>query len=106
MWTACILTLVIETAFFVLLGLRKRDDLILVAAVNVATNLALNLFIAQVFRGGAGAWIYSMELCVVIAEYAFYSRAWGRSRPLFLKVIAANVLSYGSGLLIARLVLY
>ena len=100
MWLACLLTVLIETPFLALLGYRKKEDLILIAAVNVATNLTLNLLLGLVFAGRSGVWVYVLEAVVVATEYAFYSRAWGRSRRLFLQTLAANVLSYSIGLLL------
>ena len=99
-WLACLLTVLIETPLLALFGYRKKEDLILIAAVNVATNLTLNLLLGLVFAGGSSAWVYVLECIVVLAEYAFYSRAWGRSRRLFLQTLAANVLSYSIGLLV------
>ena len=41
--TACGLTVLIETGFFLLLGWRDRDRLTAVVCANVVTNLLLNL---------------------------------------------------------------
>ncbi len=97
---ACILTVLIEGAFFVILGYRDRYALTVIVCVNVITNLLLNLTIYLVFSGQPGYWIYGMELLVVLAEYAIYAVAFGRSRKLILLTLAANLLSYGAGLLI------
>ena len=97
--TACSLTVLIETAFFLLMGWRSRDEITVVICVNVASNLLLNLTFAQgiprsVLTVAAG------EGLVVIAEYAVYAQLNGRSRKLFLQTLLANALSYGAGVLL------
>ena len=97
---ACLLTVLIEGAFFALLGYRDRFSLTVIVCANVVTNLLLNLTIWFVFSGNPGAWIYLMEAAVVAAEYVVYTVAFGRSWSLFLITLGANCISYGVGLLI------
>lgn len=99
---ACLLTVLIEGAFFALLGYRDRFSLTVIVCANVITNLLLNLTILLVFSGQPGAWIYLMEAAVVAAEYAVYAVAFGRSRKLVLLTLAANCLSYGIGIALFR----
>lgn len=99
---ACFLTVLIEGAFFALLGYRDRFCLTVIVCANVITNLLLNLTILLVFSGQPGAWIYLMEAAVVAAEYAVYAVAFGRSRKLVLLTLAANCLSYGIGIALFR----
>lgn len=99
---ACLLTVLIEGAFFALLGYRDRFSLTVIVCANVITNLLLNLTILLVFSGQPGAWIYLMEATVVAAEYAVYAVAFGRSRKLVLLTLAANCLSYGIGIALFR----
>ncbi len=95
------LTVLIETPWMALWGYRKRDELLLVGCVNVATNLLLNLILVLAFPGrDIGALIYLFEALVVAAEYLVYALAFGRSWKLFLITLGANCLSYGLGLLI------
>jgi len=95
------LTVLIETPFMYLLGCRKRDELLLIICVNIATNLLLNLGLSLGFRGGeVGALIYLFEVAVVAVEYIVYALAMGRGWKLFAITLAANCLSYGIGLLI------
>ena len=101
LFLACLLTVVIETGFFALQGYRGKDDLIIVACANAATNLSLNLLIALVFPQGAGLWLFLLEAAVVVTEYLIYARAFGASRRLFLLTLAANVLSFAAGLLLS-----
>ena len=97
---ACLLTVLLETGFFYLLGYREKDDLTIVACANVITNLTLNLTIALLFPEGPGLWLALMEGIVVLAEYLIYARAFGASGKLFLQTLAANALSYGVGVLL------
>ena len=97
---ACLLTVLIEGGFFALLGYRDRFSLTVIICANVITNLLLNLAILRAFRGDPGAWLYAMEAVVVAAEYAIYARAFGWGWRLLLLTLAANVLSYGAGVLL------
>ena len=97
--TACGLTVLIETAFFLLMGWRSRDEIIVVICVNVASNLLLNLAFAQGIPHSVLT-IAAGESLVVIAEYAVYARLNGRSCKLFLQTFLANALSYGAGVLL------
>lgn len=99
---ACFLTVLIEGAFFAVVGYRDRYSLTVIVCANVITNLLLNLTIYFAFSGMPGPWIYGMEALVVMAEYAVYAVAFGRSGKLFLLTLAANCVSYGIGLLVFR----
>ena len=79
---------------------RDAAFLGLCAAVNVASNLTLNLLLALLPCAALTWLVYPLELAVVAAEYSVYALACGRSRRLFLLTLAANVLSYSLGLLI------
>ena len=95
------LTALIETPWMLAWGYRKRDEILLVICVNVASNLLLNLGLVLGFPGrDIGALIYLFEAIVVAAEYFVYAIALGRSRKLFFVTLGANCLSYGLGLLI------
>ena len=94
------LTVLIETPWMWLWGLRRRDELLLAVCVNVATNLILNLMLSLCFPHGVGNIIYLFETMVVAVEYGVYSLALKPSWKLFLATLAANCLSYGIGLLI------
>ena len=103
---ACIITVVIETAFFAVLAYRKRDDLLIVVLANVITNLSLNLFIYLVPAVYSPLWLFLLEALVVAVEYLIYRKAFGGSLGLFLMTLAANVLSFSSGLLLQHLGLW
>ena len=89
------LTLLLEYPVAWLLGLRGRRTGILFVLVNVLTNPAavlLHLFgVSQI----------PIELAVVLVEWFVY-RQFGVKKPLLLS-LSANVLSWGTGLVINRI---
>ena len=97
LWAA-LLTVVVETVFLAITYRRDAAFLVLCAALNIATNLALNLLLSCLPQGELHWLIYPLELAVVAVEYAVYAYACGRSKKLFLLTLAANVLSYCLGL--------
>ena len=97
--TACGLTVLIETGFFLLLGWRDRDRITVVICANVVSNLLLNLSIDLVF-GRSVLSIALGEALVVAAEYLVFAQLEGHSRRLALLTLAANALSFGTGVLL------
>ena len=97
--TACGLTVLIETGFFLLLGWRDRDRIIVVVCANIASNLLLNLAFDTLIPRSARS-IAVGEAAVVAAEYFVYTRLSGRSRALAMQTLLANALSFGAGVLI------
>ena len=97
LWAA-LLTVAVETVFFAVTYRRDAAFLVLCAALNIATNLALNLLLSCLPQGELYWLIYPLELAVVAIEYAVYTYACGGSKKLFLLTLAANVLSYCIGL--------
>ena len=99
---ACALTIVLETAFFLLWKYRSKPFLTLCVCVNAATNLSLNLLLYLLGVLGIYApWmVYPLEVLVVAVEYLIYAALLGRGRKLLLLTFAANLLSYGVGLLL------
>ncbi len=112
---ACILTIVIETAFFACTKYRKMPlFLLLCVGVNGATNLAMNVSVDAL---GLPPWTFvPLEILVVIVEYMLYRSFCGvrwkneekgalqkLNRNLFLLTFIANLLSLSIGLLIAYL---
>ena len=97
--TACGLTVLIESAFFLLMGWRSRDEITVVICANIASNLLLNLAFARGIPRSALT-VAVGEGLVVLAEYAAYAQLHGRSRKLLLQTFSANALSYGAGVLL------
>ena len=97
---ACLLTVLLETAFFAAVRYRDGFSIKVIVCANVITNLLLNLTLLLIPGARALCWVLALEVCVVAAEYAIYAVAFGRSWKLFFLTLAANCLSYGVGLLI------
>lgn len=103
MLEACVLTLIVEMSFFACTRYRREKLFMpLCAAVNVATNLNLNLWLAYLPVFGDDLWYYILagEVLVVLAEYVLYAKATKPSRRLFGCTLIANLLSFSVGLLL------
>ena len=97
-YAGCALTVAVELLVFTAAGYGRRQYfLLLSAAVNVATNLSLNLLL-PLHRSAAVLAV--LEGLVVVIEYAVYAAAVGRSRRLLLLTLGANALSWGAGTLL------
>ena len=104
LFVACVLTLLIETPFLMLCGYRRGDKVLLIVCVNTATNLTMNLCFL-LFLPYTALSLAIAETLVVLAEFAAFSAAWGRSLRLFFLTLAANALSFGLGLLVLKPIL-
>ncbi len=106
-FTACGLTVIIETPFVLLTLKRSRDFAIVAVCANVLTNLTLNLVYSLLYiyvlrPPWTGIIIYPLEACVVAAEFLIY-RAYLKDVPklkIFLLTLAANAVSYGVGVMV------
>lgn len=97
---ACALTILIETPVLAFWGLRRGNELAVVASANAVTNLLLNLFLYLCPFWAALPAILLPEAAVTAAEYGLFRLAFGRMRGLLAVTLAANALSFGLGLLI------
>ena len=91
------LTVIIETAFFFLAGYREKWFYALCAAVNLMTNLTLNLILSALLflrQDIMNMVLICLELLVVAAEYLCYSAALGKGKRLLLMTFAANLTSF------------
>ena len=98
-----LLTIALETGFFLVIGKRGRKDLLLVVMVNILTNPAVVLiyWLAAIYTDlGRVIVIVPLEILAVLTE-GFYYKKYGDSfkRP-FVFSLAANAISYGLGVLI------
>ena len=100
------MTLVLEVAFFLIIGKRNKKDLLLVIMVNVLTNpiVVLIYWLAYLYTN----WnivivLIPLEIFAVLTEAVYYKK-YGQSfkRPLVF-AFAANVFSFAIGFLIQRL---
>ena len=100
LYLACGLTMAIETVYFWLAGFRKREFLTVCLAINVATNLTMNLILRAT---GVQVWIVILsEIIVVTAEYTVYCFVAKATKKLLLHTVIANVLSFLAGGLILK----
>lgn len=95
----CLLTVVLETAFFWMFGYDSRDEMTVVVCANVLTNLILNLLLMPAIHRSMPM-ILAAEALVVAVEYVIYCFAFGRGWKLLVLTFAANAISFGFGLLI------
>lgn len=99
------LTLLIEIPAALILGLRRKEDILLVGLVNILTNpivvLILNLFF--VFTASPPPWflILPLEVFAVLTEGVIYQKglSYHRIHPFLLSLIL-NGISYFGGLLL------
>lgn len=91
------LTLILESAFGLLWGIKGKRDWLLLLLVNVVTNpivVTLHYFVSS-------HWVFVLilEVSAVVAEWLAY-RKWGKTtHPAFLFSLCANCFSYFSGVL-------
>lgn len=99
------LTLLIEIPAALILGLRRKEDILLVGLVNILTNpivvLILNLFF--LFTASPPPWflILPLEVFAVLTEGFIYQKglSYRRIHPFLLSLIL-NGISYFGGLLL------
>lgn len=104
LYLACLLTVIIEFIFFCLRGYRDRDFLIACVAVNVITNLTLNLILSRTaFLHSTPAYII-LELLIVTIEFGIYCFIEKPSGKLFFNTLLANTASLTLGGVLLRLV--
>ena len=96
LYLACIVTTIIETALFSVLGYGKKQNfLLLCIAVNIATNLSINLILEEY---ETICLVFFMEIVVVLVEYVVYALAIGNSRKLLLYTVCSNIASFIVGI--------
>lgn len=100
MMISLLLTLLVEELFLLAVGIRKKEDLLLVLLVNVLTNpmvvflyqaadyyLMVDMRIVTVF----------LETAAILVEAGYYAKYSRSIRQPLLISAAANLLSYGIG---------
>ena len=100
-----VLTLLIEELFVLLVGIRRKEDLLLVLLVNVLTNpivvflyqaanyyLKMDMRIVTVF----------LEATAILVEAGYYAKYSRNIRHPLMLSIGANVISFGIGAWIGR----
>ena len=99
-----LLTILIEVIVAILLGYKKRDEILLVILANIITNPALNYLLIlnnylRVFK--YSALVILLEILVVLIEWQILYFALKKPRSkLFILSLAMNTASFLLGLLI------
>ena len=98
---APLITVFAELPVLYLFGYKSRIFMIFAAAVNVFSNIAMNLALAC-FSPSVFVTV-TAEAAVVVFEYLMFSVLLGLRRRLFCAVAAANAASVALGLIIFKL---
>ena len=96
----CALTVVIEVVFLALLGIRKRDEIIIVICANIITNLTLNIILGVLLKDPGLYLLLLLEAAVVILEFLIYRIEKIDTNFLFGKTLLANVTSFLIGIML------
>ena len=97
------LTLVLEEAFALVWGLRRRRELGTVALVNLLTNppvVFLHHTAVGLLGWNAAVVTAVLETAAVLVEWRYYRLCSQQLRRPFLFALLANALSYGTGCVI------
>jgi hypothetical protein len=103
------LTVAVEVLYFLAVGPRAWDFLVVCALCNGITNLSLNLCLCLLVQGlGLTRWyllaVILLELLATAGEFLCYRnflyRDRGRHRGLLGRTIVANLLSVLAGLML------
>ena len=104
LFTALLLTLAVEIPVCLLMGIRKKG-LWIVLLANVMTNPAVNVLFwlcAAYTALPTVAVIAVLEVSAVVAEWLVYRLLTDVKRP-FLVSLVANAVSFGTGLIITKI---
>jgi len=102
-----ILTLALETGFFFVTGKRDKKDLLLVILVNIITNpVVVMIYWLTMLHTDLNAVIIiiPLEVFAVLTEGYHYKKYGSSFKRPYLFSLAANIFSYGTGMLIQFIV--
>ncbi len=110
-----VITIVIEMLVALAFGFRKKQQLLLLIGVNTATQIILNVLLNVAnFNWGQYmfvVWYVLAELVVIVIEAVLYCRLMNKwtdkpkkKRFYIVYAIVANVVSFATGLIVARLI--
>ncbi len=100
-------TAIIETFFFWLLGYKKKGFLPFVFAINIVTNIVLNVSLS--FFPKVGNYVILLgELAVVLVEfaayYAFLQPKFKEGLKLFVFTLFANMITFAASVIVFYLI--
>lgn len=110
-----VLTLALELAVAVVFGFRAKRQIITIVCMNLITQVGLNQAITHLFPLVSSRWYWPgllvLEILIFLVEGAVYARLLPRWKKDPAAVchpwgyaLAANVASFGVGLILARLI--
>ncbi len=110
-----VITIIIETAVALIFGFRKKNELIFLSAVNIITQIILNVLLNAVnFTSGYLAFTYNyifFEIIVFALEALLYSafmkKLGSKERKARFYIIysfVANAVSFGAGFIAAKII--
>lgn len=94
------LSWLIETLVFLVLGIRKRKDLLLLAVLNLLTNpVTVTIYYLQPFHFGFLSWSIQivLEILVILTEGSLLCKCMESKKNPWLASLAANGISYLCG---------
>lgn len=98
-----LLTIALETGFFLLIGKREKKDILLLVMVNILTNpvVVLLYWLTAIYSDwNTVAVLVPLELFAVLTE-GYYYKKYGRNfKHPYLFSLNANAFSFGMGLLV------
>ncbi len=105
-----IITIIIEVVVGLILGIRDKKDILNIVLVNIMTNpvvVSVPVLVLLLYGTSARWWtLFSLEVLTVIVEGFVYYKFFNYKKINgFLVSLILNLLSYGIGELLNRLVL-
>ena len=108
-----IITIVIEMAVAILFGFRKKKQLLILAVVNIVTQIVLNVLLNMInYNSGPHAFVFCyilFEIIVFVLEAVLYStllkKVSGQPKKNWyyvLYALVANAVSFGAGFIAAQ----
>ena len=102
-----VLTLALESSFFLVIGKRNRKDLLLLLLVNIITNpvvvLTYNILVFNIGFNRVLV-IIPLEILAVLTEGFYYKKYGCDFKRPYLFSLSANAFSYFSGLILQTFV--
>lgn len=98
-----VLTIALETAFFLLIGKRDKKDLLLVVLVNILTNpvVVLLYWLSILYtEWNSVVVMIPLELFAIVTEGYYYKKYSSSFRYPYLFSVVANMFSFWAGVLI------
>lgn len=104
MLSALLLTIAIEVGMLMLMGERRRGVLAGAVAVNILTNVPLNIFLLT--YGYSAGRLVAGELLVLVGEMLWYFMFVHQWRRAAIYSLLCNATSFLAGILIQYLIIY